>query len=279
MLVFSPLIAHTVSQMLNSKGDFKPKTGKNTDTSWNEVAYWYDDLLEKDLGTYQSSLILPNILRILNLKKGDKILDLACGQGFFSRAFFDAGASVVGVDLSPRLIDLAKKHSPKEIRFVVSSAEDIKALDGGFFDAVVCILAIQNMNKVADVFIECSRLLKPSGRLILVLNHPAFRIPGRSGWGFDSKKKIQYRRVDEYISESVSEIKMKPGIDQTVVTKSFHHPLQFYFKALFKAGFLVSRFEEWVSDRQSQPGPNSNMENKARKEFPIFLAIEVLKTK
>ena len=260
------------------KKDFKAKTPSGDDTSWNGVASWYDDLLEKDANTYQASLILPNVLRLLDLKKGEKVLDLACGQGFFSREFFKVGASVTGVDLSPKLIDLAREHSPKEIRFAVSPADNVKSLESGYFDAAVCILAIQNIKNVAGVFSECSRLLKVAGRLVLVMNHPAFRIPQRSAWGIDQNKKIQYRRVDEYISESVSEIKMQPGLgESSVTTSSFHHPLQFYFKALSKAGFSVSRLEEWTSNKQSQPGPNANIENKARKEFPLFLALEILK--
>jgi len=57
------------------------------DTSWGKVADWYDELLEEKTGTYQTEVILPNILRLLDLKKGETILDLACGQGFFSREF------------------------------------------------------------------------------------------------------------------------------------------------------------------------------------------------
>jgi hypothetical protein len=53
--------------------------------------------------------------------------------------------------------------------------------------------------------------------------------------------------------------------------------LQFYFKALRKAGFLVSRLEEWNSQKKSQPGPRADAENRARKEFPLFLALEAVK--
>ena len=105
----------------------------------------------------------------------------------------------------------------------------------------------------------------------------AFRIPKRSSWGFDQEKNIQYRRVDEYISESEIAISMHPGTDSKSVTVSFHRPLQSYFKALRKAGFSVTRFEEWTSDKHSQPGPRANAENKARKEFPLFLALEAKK--
>ncbi len=56
-----------------------------SDTSWNKVANWYDELLKTDPDSYQSKVIAPNLLRILNIQKGEKIFDLACGQGYFSK--------------------------------------------------------------------------------------------------------------------------------------------------------------------------------------------------
>lgn len=156
--------------------------------------------------------------------------------------------------------------------------------------------AIQNIKNFALALAEAFRVLRQGGRLVIVMNHPSFRIPKRSGWGFDYEKKIQYRRVDEYISESETAISMHPGLNASegrvgrtdssdesvlgeVFTISFHRPLQAYFKALRKAGFLVSRLEEWTSNKKSQSGPRVDAENKARREFPLFLALEAVKTK
>ncbi len=247
------------------------------DTSWEKAAAWYDDLLQSGEGTYQHDLILPNVLRLLAVKKGEKLLDLACGQGLFSREVAKAGAKVTGVDLSPRLITIAKERSPRGIQFHVAPADRLDFLAGNSFDAVVCVSAIQNMKNVVGVCGEAARVLARGGRFLVVMNHPGFRIPKRSAWGFDDAKKIQYRRVDEYISESSAEITMNPGSDSPVSTVSFHHPLQFYFKALHKAGFAVSRLEEWTSKKESQAGPRADAENKARREFPLFLAIEAVR--
>ena len=89
---------------------------------------------------------------------------------------------------------------------------------------------------------------------------------------------MQYRRIDEYLTESKVAIAMHPGRDTRIMTITYHRPLQFYFKALRKAGFLVSRLEEWNSQKKSEPGPRADAENKARKEFPLFLMIEARKS-
>ena len=70
-------------------------TDKPKKTSWGKVAEWYSDILEKEEGTYQKDLILPNLLRLTDIKKNETVLDLACGQGFFSREFIKLGAKVV----------------------------------------------------------------------------------------------------------------------------------------------------------------------------------------
>src|SRR3989338_9418049 len=116
--------------------DFKkPKAQrKSGDTSWEKAAEWYDELLESGEGTYQHDLILPNTTRLLELKKGEKVLDIACGQGLFSREFAKAGAKVTGVDLSAKLISIAKERSPRDIQFNVSSADKLDFLADKSYD-------------------------------------------------------------------------------------------------------------------------------------------------
>jgi ubiquinone/menaquinone biosynthesis C-methylase UbiE len=256
----------------------KPQAKRPKDTSWNQVASWYDELLTTDTDSYQAQVILPNLLRVLDLKKGEKVFDLACGQGYFANIFARQGASVVGSDLSKRLIEFAQKSSPKEISFYASPAHKAPFLKDGSIDTVVIVLAIQNIENVADVFAECKRVLKKDGRMVVVLNHPAFRVPQGSDWHFD--KDIQHRIVGKYLSESKISIDMTPGEKnpkKKVKTISFHRPLQYYVKLLAKNGLAITRLEEWISHKKSQSGPRQKAEDIARKEIPMFMCIEIKK--
>lgn len=244
-------------------------------TSWGNVAGWYDNLL-KDKDSYQSQVILPNLLRLVSPKVGENIADIACGQGFFSKAFSDVGAKVIGADVSSELVNLAVKNVPKA-EFKIAPADKLVFAKENSFDKAVIVLAIQNIENLNGVFLECSRILKNTGELFIVMNHPAFRIPKESAWGIDEEKSVQYRRIDKYISESRALIEMHPGIDKRETTVSFHRPLQVYFKALEKAGFAVSRLEEWMSHKKSEAGPKKNIEDRARKEIPLFLFLQAKK--
>lgn len=249
---------------------------KKIKTSWGNVAEWYQELLQGE-GTYQKDVILPNLLRLLDIQDGETVLDLACGPGFFTNEFFKKGAKVIGVDVSPELISIAKKSSSKDIDYEVASADRAAMIKNDSVDKTTIVLAIQNIENAAAVFQECRRILKPGGSLLLVLNHPAFRIPKASEWGWDEQKKVQYRRIDRYLSELKSKIQMHPGDNPNEYTVSFHRPLQFYFKALQKSGFCVARLEEWSSNKKSEPGPRAAAENRARAETPLFLFLEARK--
>ncbi|MDO8581843.1 MAG: class I SAM-dependent methyltransferase [bacterium] len=264
-------------------------------TSWGNVAKWYDDLVEGE-GTYQKDVILPNIVRLLALKKslprtgverlvrGETVLDVGCGQGFFVREFLKTGAKIIGVDVAPELIAFAKKNVPSA-QFHVASADAMPFVKTVSVDAATTILALQNIENVDGVFAECTRVLKAHGRLLIVMNHPAFRIPQHSSWDWGKKGSsdasvggtpsgVQYRRIDEYLSESRTNIQMHPGENPTATTVSFHRPLQWYVKLLAKHGFAVTRLEEWISNKKSQKGPRQKAEDTARKEIPLFLFLE-----
>lgn len=248
-------------------------------TSWGRVADWYDAHLKQPSGSYHKDVLLPNLARLMGLKAGEAVLDVACGSGFFSRELFHGGAKVVAVDIAPELIAIAKKQSPEAIEYHTAPAHAMPFVPSASMDIALISLAIQNIDNVKEVLAEVSRTLKPGGRVYIVMNHPAYRIPKASFWGFDDRngKAIQYRRVDQYMSESRKAIQMHPGDDPDEMTVSFHRPLQFYFKALNKSGFLVGRLEEWISHKKSAKGPKQAAEDKARKEIPLFLCLEAIK--
>jgi len=259
----------------------KKQTGtpaqKPNTTSWGGVADWYSDYLENTEDSYQQQVILPNLLRVLGLKGGERVLDLACGQGFFSRAFANTGAAVVGADISPELVAKARALSPKSVTYHVTPAHKLAFAKDGSIDVVTVVLAIQNIENLAEVFAEVRRVLKPRGRLALVMVHPAFRIPKRSAWGWDESHGVQFRRVDGYLSAQRSTLLVHPGRKDGETTVSYHRSLQDFSKALAKNGFCISKLEEWISHKKSGAGPRQSAEDTARKEIPLFLMLEALK--
>ena len=131
-------------------------------TSWGRVAGWYEQNVEKD-ESYHATLLLPNLLRLISVKKGERMVELGCGSGFFCERFAAFGAEMVGVDLSKELIAIAQQRAQKQnltIRYHAGSAEKLGMIAEKSIDTTVIVLAIQNMRDIRAIFAECSRVLK-----------------------------------------------------------------------------------------------------------------------
>ncbi len=246
---------------------------------WEPVADWYSSYMGKEGGDFQRDLIFPGAERLLATKKGGVYLDLACGQGAFAKRLAkDGSLKIEAFDVSPSLIAEAKKNAPRNIRFQVGDALNFSHLYAPLsFDGIVCNLAIQNMDPLGPVFADAARVLKKGGTFILTINHPSFRQPRQSGWGWDEERKLQYRRVDKYMSEYEMPIIAHPGSAPHVKTYSYHRPLSSYVNELAKHGLVIDALEEWVSNKNSDSGPRAKAENVARQEIPMFLALRAKK--
>ena len=243
---------------------------------WDQAARWYDALVGMKGSEYQQQVVLPGVWRMLALKKGNRLLDLACGQGVFSRFAKTKGIKVTGVDISSELVRHAISRSGPGIEFHSADAGDQTILKGKKFNGIACILAIQNIENIAPVFENVKRLLSPDGHFVLALTHPCFRIPRQSHWSWDEGKKIMGRTMDMYSSETNIPLMTPPVSGSKGFTVTYHRPLQTYVKALSDAGLQIDMLEEWASHKTSEPGKRSRGENRARAEFPLFMAIRAV---
>ena len=242
---------------------------------WQNVARWYSQDLEGP-DTFQEQVVFPGVIRRLAPRAGAESRALACGDGSFDVLLTAAKARVVGFDAAPALIERARRRSLPGAEFLVGDARHFPdALRARRFDGAVCVLAIQNIKEMEAVFREAAAALRPGAPFVLVLNHPAFRVPRQSEWGWDEVKKTEYRRLDRYLTPLDIPILMNPGRrgGRPVTTMSYHRPLGGYFAALAAAGFAVDALEEWASHHESRPGKRAKAENRARAEFPLFLAL------
>ncbi len=250
---------------------------QHPNTSWSKVSHWYSDLVGEGGHYFHSHLILPRVLKLLDLQPTDELVDLGCGEGVLERAI-PKEVGYLGVDIADGLLKAARqKVKATQHRFLQANLTRKVDFPKQFTKAV-SILALQNMENGAQCIKNAAHALQTDGMLILVLNHPCFRIPRQTSWGIDEKNKLQYRRVNRYFAELKIPIQMHPGQHQQKQTWSFHHPLSQYFSWLKQSGFVVDDLQEWTSEKESQ-GKAAKMENRARSEFPMFLCIVARKQK
>lgn len=256
----------------------RPESAPAAGTSWDALARWYDGWVGEGGSEHHQKVAIPAVMKLLQPRPGERILDVGAGQGVLAPYVARTGARYVGVDASPRLAAMARKRHAKEGVFLVGDArvlESVPELEAGTFDAAVFLLSLQDMDPLEPVLQSAARMLKPEGRLVLLLTHPAFRIPRQSGWGFDEGRKLVYRRVDRYLTPLP--VPMKPFPGQEGRTWSFHRPVHAYVNALSDAGMAVDRMEEVPAGAVTSGSGNRRADAHARKEIPLFLVLRAVK--
>lgn len=251
------------------------KSNKSS-TSWSPVAKWYTGIVGDTGHYFHEHVILPGIKNLLDPKGGESVLDVGCGQGVYARTL-PHNVDYVGIDSSKDLILEAKKLTKniKQVYYVADATKGIPVPESSF-DHAVCILAIQNMRDGALAIASVGTALRGGGDFVIVMNHPSFRIPRQSSWGKDESNKLEYRRVNRYLTPLEIPINAHPGLSDSAMTWTYHEPLEYYVKALKAAHMCVTDLEEWTSDKVSV-GKAARSENRARAEFPLFLAIRAVK--
>ena len=247
----------------------------NDKSSWQGVSSWYSKSTEGKGHYYHEHVVIPGVLRLLNLKNDSKLLDLGSGSGVLGRAT-PKDVRYLGVDLSDSLTrDAGRQDRNITHKYLTADVTKRLSIDTDFTHATL-ILSLQNMQDGDRAIENASKHLVKNGTLVIVLNHPVLRIPRQTSWEINPQTKIQYRRIDRYLNPMEIPVSMNPGQKNSPTTWSYHHSISDYSKMLNKSGFVIELIEEWTSDKESV-GKASKMENRARSEFPLFMAIRAKK--
>jgi malonyl-CoA O-methyltransferase len=116
------------------------------------------------------------VVSLLPDVRGLTALDAGCGSGRYLRELGDRGAKAIGMDLSPAMLARARDTTPRLAR------ADIRALpfDAMSIDLVVCGLALGDLAEIELALLEIARVLRPGGRVIYSVVHPAGEAAGWS---------------------------------------------------------------------------------------------------
>lgn len=127
---------------------------------WERQAPTYDDVM----GRVTSRLVGP-LLEAAGVQQGSRVLDVATGPGYAAAAAADLGASVVGVDMAPAMVELARRLHPT-VEFRVAQAEALPFEDDSF-DAVISNFVAPHLSRPELAVAELVRVLRGGGGLAL----------------------------------------------------------------------------------------------------------------
>ena len=253
-------------------------TDAEAQAAWNAGADAYDVFVESGADYYRHEVHGPALLDACEPVHGRRVLDLGCGQGYFSRQLASRGANVTAIDLSPHLVALAQQHetrAPVGIHYESLSASAIATRwPAETFDLVTACMSLQDMAGVRAVVQAAATVLRRGGRFVFSVPHPATDTAFRQ-WERDAAGRKLALKLDRYFDTG-------PAVcDWTMARLTYHwstpmwrHTLGEWCALVTGAGFAISGLRE-PRPTASQVVANPALDDCRR--MPFFLIFDVAK--
>lgn len=184
---------------------------------------------ENESGLFNAHYARPAALELLGDVSGRRILDAGCGSGPLVADLVERGARVTGFDASAAMLELARRRLGADVPLVVADLAQSLPFAAGEFDDAVASLVLHYLEDWSGPLTELRRVLRPGGRLLVVVNHPVIR-------------PVVHPDEDYFATTPYTEDYTFDG--HTVQLTFWHRPLHAMTDAFTDAGFRVSVVSE-----------------------------------
>ena len=250
--------------------------------AWEVNAAFWDEQMGDDGNEWHLRLIRPAVERLLGPVAGERVLDVACGNGLFARRLTELGAAnVTATDVSEPMLEHARRRSTGESarieyrRCDVTDGEALLELGRGAFDAVVCNMALMDISEIAPLAAALPRLLAANGRFVFSITHPCFNRLGMRFMAeleYDSGALVSRRGllISRYLTPETGE---GIAIEGQPANQLYHdRPLSLLLEPFLAAGLALDGLEEPAFPEGEA---TSDMGWKAMPELPPILVVRL----
>jgi ubiquinone/menaquinone biosynthesis C-methylase UbiE len=213
---------------------------------WEKIAKIYHANVGEKGDIRHEIIINPVVFEFLGDLTGKTVLDAACGNGYLSRRLAKSATKVVGVDLTEELIEFAKqKDNPKNLEFFVGTLERLQ-FQNQTFDAILCNMALMDIERLDVVIGELSRVLKTGGRMVISLIHPCFENPPRTYSIYEERKGKKIRigtLVQKYFIKGLV-VDERNVVDNGEFYQHYHYIISDYLNLFSKSNLFLKEVSE-----------------------------------
>lgn len=238
-----------------------PENSDIAKREWDEQADIWDSRMGDQGNDFHLELVRPSVDELLFPTDGEVILDVGCGNGIYARHLARLGILVTAIDVSQVMIDMAKRRTrenEEQIKYKVmdvTSEEQLAALKGKTYDAVVCNMALMDLAQLRPLAQTIPRILKSEGRFVFSVLHPCFNnVAGTSrvveeSYGEQGRQQIHTIKVSSYITPVAG---VGRGICGRDTQHYYHRPLSALLSILFDAGLVMDGIAEPVFEPREE---------------------------
>lgn len=180
--------------------------------TYDPIAEWYAAQVRSGSLSAFLNHLASRLLELAGDVSGKRVLDAGCGEGHLARLFARQGADVVAVDISPKLLHLARTFEAQDqlaIVYVEADLADGLPSHRGAFDLAIANMVLEDCEDHVGVLAALADALKPDGRLLLSLNNP-YAVAARG-------------KVDDYFRSG--------ALAQTFGTEQARYEVPFYYRS------------------------------------------------
>jgi SAM-dependent methyltransferase len=220
--------------------------------AWDENADSWADQVRNGWDACREYYNNPAFLEFIGEVSSKIVLDAGCGEGYNTRILARRGAKMTGIDISTRMIELARreeKRDPAGIRYEVASFTNLSMFADSTFDIAVSFMALMDGPDFPSAVGELYRVLKPGGALAFSLTHPCFITKGLA-WIRDDSGRETGLTVAHYFDNQAwverwkfARVPESPEVAPFAVPR-FDRTLAHYINSLIDSGFALARIEE-----------------------------------
>ena len=206
---------------------------------------------------------IAQFLQVVGEVAGLTVLDAGCGEGYLARILTHRGAQVTGIDISPRLVEMARAKDPTgEITYQVADLSGPLSAYQDHFDLIASFFVLNDVPDYRGFLITLGSVLKRGGRLVLFLNNPySLLVRGH---------------ITDYFATSGHVVPYQGLAQAGVQVHLYHRTLEDYLAASHSAGLQLQR----LVDVTAPPGKMTRRNDLVIPEgyhFPFFMILSFVK--
>lgn len=145
----------------------------------SEIAKHYDLLIEHGndpvldeptLANYMDKWDGQKFIELLHLNKNESLLEIGCGTGRIAKKIIDSCITYLGIDISPKTIEVAKRHFVHNPNAVFVCGNFMDYVFNQTYDVIYSTLTFMHIENKKDALMKIFNLLKNNGRLVLSID-------------------------------------------------------------------------------------------------------------